>query len=282
MSIVFLSQTQDVIGHDRINPKTKEPHKPVGHYHRPSIWVDSVTGEPVQQEQDGIDPRDEHFSGTNGKTEDGYQTAWGFRYAGGTYSELSPPDCDTENVWYLRVDVEASTGKRHASLTVSPEIYLTHFDKESGGWQGSAGGTVTFSGVCFHQGILCISHSQEGDTWPETGYLDLTVQKAKISEESVKKYGAGFESNGASLTAESEHKYTTSYNQYKARGYRFILKLKVGIFNSISKYQDKSAEGDGQLMSERVQTDTAKAEYKYTDWLPCYCGDSKKPFDPYF
>lgn len=285
MSVMFLSQTPDGIGHNRIDPETEKPHKPVGHNHKPSIWVDAVTGKPVDTEDvgtdKGIDPREEHFSGTNGNTEDGYQTAWGFRYSGGTYSELSPPDCDTENVWYVRVNVEASTGKRHASLTVTPEIYLTHFNKDSGGWQGSGSGTVTFSGVCYHEPFFyywCSEVNREGDSWPDTGYLDLKVKKAKITKGEKKTFGVGFESNGAKLTAESEDTYETSYDDLQARGYRFILKLNTGFFSvssGIAELQDKSAEGNGQLMFKRIESDTARAEYKWTKWKTCPCGESK-------
>ncbi len=143
MSVMFLAQTKEVIGHDEAN------HKPPGHNHNPSVRVDSVTGAPVTT--GGVDPRDKHFSGTCGNTADGAQSAWGFRYGGGTFATSpSGPDCDTQNVWSLRVDVEASTGEKHARVEVTPSIYLTHFHKEKDGWQGAATGTVTFSEVNYH------------------------------------------------------------------------------------------------------------------------------------
>lgn len=277
MSVMFLAQTQDGIGHNEIDPKTEEPHEPPGHTHRPSIRVDTVTGDPVMQ--GGVDPRGKHFSGTCGNTEDGYQTAWGFKYGGGKYSTSpSGPDCDTQNVWYVRVNVETSTGQLHASITAEPEIYLEHFHKDEGFWQGTGGGTVKFSGVCFHRGILCIPASRDEVEWTETGYLDLKVKMAKISKEKTKKHGVGFQGRGVSLTAESEHKYEISYDELRARGYVLKIKLKAGFFtNSDARLQDKMAEGSGELLDKGIESDTARAEYKYSDWITCYCGDSKSP-----
>ena len=178
----------------------------------------------------------------------------------------------------MRVYAEASTGRWHASLTVTPEIYLTHYDEDEGSWQGSASGTVTFSGVCYHErGFYrrCVKYSRGTDSWPDSGYLDLKVQKAKIKKGDKRKFGVGFESNGANPTAESEHTYETSYDELQARGYRFILKLQVGWFSNIPNYQDKSAKGSGDLMNLQVQSDTARAEYKWTKWKPCPCDASQ-------
>ena len=289
MSVMFLAQTQDGIGHDDPYDPDKEnsppPHKPPGHTHYPSIYVHHITGKPL--DSGNCDPRGKHFSGTCGNLGDRDHSAWGFRYGGGTYAD-SPlgPDCDTQNVWYVRVNVEASTGKRHASVTVTPEIYLTHYDEDEGSWQGSASGTVTFSGVCYHEPFFyywCSEVNREGDAWPdteepETGYLDLKVQKAKITKGDKKTFGAGFESNGAKLTAVSENTYETSYDDLHARGYCFKLKLNTGFFSvssAIAELQDKSAEGNGQLMLKQIESDTARAEYKWTKWKNCPCGESK-------
>ena len=277
MSVVFLSQTsQDVIGHDEIDPNTAKAHEPPGHSHNPSVLVDSVTGNLVMS--GGVDPRGNHYSGTFGNTEDGYQSAWGFRYGGGTYA-MSPsgPDSDTQNVWYLRVNAETSAGKKHARVKVSPSIYFTQFHKDEESWQGAGTGTVTFSKVNFHMYTRCLSTSREGETWTDTGFIDLRVKKAKISKGKKKKYGVDFEKEFASLTAESEDTYTTFFDDLQARGYCFILELNAGFFdNYIPKFQDKSAEGSGRLNSEII-SDTAKAEYKWTKWGSCSCGESKSP-----
>ena len=278
MSVVLLSQTPDVIGHNEIDPDTEKPHKPPGHAHDPSVKVDSE-GNPVST--GGEDPRGNHYSGICGETKDGYQTAWGFRYGGGTYADSpSGPDCDTQNVWYIRVDTVASTGSKSASVEVTPSIYLIHYDKKEGSWQGDAEGKVSFSEVNFHKSTFfagCLGYSRGTDSWSETGFLDLTVKSEEITEEDVKEYGLGFESNGAKLTANSKHSYTTKYNDLRARGYRFLLKLNAGYYDNIAGYQDKDATGKGQLMNGQVKSGAATAEYRWTRWKPCYCGESKEP-----
>lgn len=276
MSVMFLAQTPDGIGHNEIDPETEEAHEPPGHTHDPSTNVDPNTGEPVTT--GGEDPRGNHYSGICGNTEDGYQHAWGFRYGGGTYStSTTGPDNDTQNVWYIRVDAVASTGSRDASITVTPSIYLTHFHKKEDSWQGSAEGSASFSGVCYHTGLLCIEHSRSGDSWTATGFLDLTVKDAEIEEQETREYGGGFESNGASLTANSKHSYTTKYKDLHARGYRFIIELKGSFFDKYPKLQDKDASGSGQLTGGEVQSGTAAAAYRFTEWKKCYCGESKTP-----
>ncbi|RKU17163.1 hypothetical protein C6501_04480 [Candidatus Poribacteria bacterium] len=270
MSVMFLAQTPDGIGHD-----ASEGHKDESHTHNPSTNVDPETGEPVTS--GGCDPRGNHYSGKNGNIWNGYQHAWGFRYGVGTYS-TSPrgPDYDTENVWYLRVDAVASTGSMEASVSVTPSIYLEHFDKKEASWQGSARGRVKFSNVCFHWDVFwkCYEHNLEGNKWEATGFLDLKVKDEEIQEGNKKEYGGGFEGHGVKLTANSEDSYTTKYDELRARGYRFLLKLKGGF---LSQFQDKWADGNGQLAGGDVQSGTARAAYKFTDWKRCYCGESKKP-----
>ena len=230
MSVMLLAQTQDVIGHNKIDPNTEEPHKPPGHDHKPSVRVDSDTGAPVTT--GGVDPRGKHFSGTCGKTEEGAQSGWGFRYYGGKYSPSSSgPDCDTQNVYSVSITADDSTGKRHARVSVTPGInQLRQFPDEEDNWQGSATGTVTFSEVNFHGGFLCIRYGRLGDTRTDTGFIDLAIKTQEISEGEKKVYGTGFESHGAKLTANSEHSYTASSDELHARGYRFLVEFKGGLF----------------------------------------------------
>ena len=283
MSVMFLAQTPDGIGHDDPYDPNDEnsppPHKPVGHTHRPSIRVDAGTGNPVST--GGVDPRKQHFSGRCGETGDRVQSAWGFRYGGGTFapSPTGNPDDDTQNVWSLHVNVEASTEINSARVVVTPGIYLTHFHRNTGSWQGTGSGTVKFSGVCYHSRVLwkCLEHSIEGDFWKESGFIDIKVSKASISKGIKKTYGMGFESHGAKLTSESVNTYTTSYDDLYARGYKFTLELKGNQYGYMPHYQTKWARGSGQLMLEHVKSDTARAKYKFDDWLRCYCGDSKTP-----
>ncbi len=280
MSVVFLAQVQEGIGHSKpYDPNVENsppPHKPPGHTHKPSIKVDS-NGNPVTS--GGCDPRGNLYSGTCGNAREGYLTAWGIRYWGGKYSP-SPGDEDnaTQNVYAVRIDIEASTGSRHARVKVTPGIdQLRQYPYTTGNWQGAASGLVKFSGVCFHTGLLCIKHSRSGDYWRDTGFIDMAVSIEKISKGEKKTYGAGFESNGASLTANSEHTYTASYEQLNARGYRFLIELKGSWWDSYPKLQNKYAIGDGQLMDDHIKSETASAIYNFTDWEDCYCGDSKEP-----
>ncbi len=280
MSVMFLAQTPDGIGHDKSNEENGPPHKPPGHTHNSSTNVDS-DGNPVTS--GGCDPRGNHYSGDCGIGSE-HATAWGFRYYAGKYSP-SPGDEDnaTQNVFAVRVDAEASTGSNHARVTVTPGIdQLRQFPDTSGNWQGSAEGSVSFSGVCFHERVIlapfwCFEHNQAGDSWSDTGFIDLEVKNSKISKGEKKEYGAGFESNGAKLTANSEHSYTTSYDELHARGYRFMIELKGGFFAWITVFQDKDASGKGQLKNEHIVSNTATAAYRYTRWKTCYCGKSKTP-----
>ena len=172
MSVMFLAQTQNGIGHDDPydpnDPKSPPPHKPPGHTHLPSIYVDNETGEPKKLKNGGVDPHGNHYSGDNNVGGE-YSTAWGFEYSGGTYAD-SPTglDNDKQNVWYIRVDTVASTGRDHASLEVTPSIYLTHYDKKEASWQGHAEGRVSFSGACFHVfGFSsCVEYSKAAARWP--------------------------------------------------------------------------------------------------------------------
>ncbi len=54
MSVMFLAQTPDGIGHNREDPNTGAPHKPPGHTHNSAAKVDSK-GKPVST--GGQDPR---------------------------------------------------------------------------------------------------------------------------------------------------------------------------------------------------------------------------------
>ena len=278
MSVVLLSQTPDVIGHNKSNEEGGPPHKPPGHTHKPSVRVNSITGKP---EKGGEDPRGNHYSGICGETKDGYQTAWGMRYYGGKYSP-SPGDEDnaTQNVFAVRVDAVASTGTNHASIKVTPGIdQLRQYPDTSGNWQGDAEGSASFSAVNYHLTNLwwCDEHSNVGDSWSATGFIDLEVRNEKIKEGEKKEYGGGFESNGAKLTANSEHSYETSYDKLRARGYRFIIELKAGFWSTTHLFQDKDATGWGQLKDRHIISDTATAEYRWTKWKKCYCEKSKSP-----
>lgn len=238
--------------------------------------MDPVKGYPVSK--GGVDPRGNHYSGTCGLGSEN-ASAWGFKYGGGTYATSpSGPDNDTQNVWYIRVDTVASTGERHASVEVTPSIYLTHFHETNSSWQGNAEGKVSFSGVCYHVGLywVCFEESNAGDSWSTTGFLDLVVKDAEITKGEKKEFGGGFEGNGAKLTANSEHSYSAKYNDLRARGYRFLLKLRAGFWSTTHHYQDKDATGSGHLMN-KIKSDTATAEYRWTDWEDCYCGESKRP-----
>ena len=286
MSVVLLSQTPDVIGHNRTDPNTEQPHKTPGHEHKPSIKVDS-DGNIVST--GGEDPRGNHYSGNCGLgTENA--SAWGFRYYAGLYTySATGPDNDTQNVYSVRITADASTGAGHARVTVTPGIDqmeyldLTQYPDERAPWQGDATGTVTFSKVDYHRKKFldsgCDEVSAKKDTWTDTGFLNLIVKKVNITKGKKKTYGAGFSSNGATLTANSEHSYTASADEREARGYRFLLELNG---TGVSKYQDKRAEGNGKLNDEEVQSGDVYAVYKWTKWKECYCGDSVTPDVPWW
>ena len=285
MSVMLLAQTQDVIGHDKA-----AGHKDDSHTHQSSANVHPVTGLPVTT--GGEDPRNNHYSGDcrNGGEPAQGDSAWGFRYYGGKYSP-SPGDEDnaTQNVYAVRVDVYASTSAGKASVTVTPGIdQLRQFPGTEGNWQGVAEGAVSFSGVCYHvpryvfgSYLECIPVYREGDSWSESGFIDLDIKNTEIKEGKKRALGSGFESNGANLTAHSEHSYETEYVELHARGYRFKLELKgdwvdwLFGWNSAPK-QAKDASGNGHLQSRNILSNTAIAKYRWDDDHECP-GDDEYP-----
>ena len=288
MSVMFLAQTPDGIGHNREDPNTGAPHKPPGHTHNPAAKVDSK-GKPVST--GGQDPRGKHYSGNDGiGTENA--SAWGIRYYPGLYNHsANGPNSDTQNVYSVSVTANASTGERHARVTVTPGVDqieyldLTQYPDERATWQGVATGTVTFSPVNYHARKRlsksgCREVSIKKDTWTETAFLNLIVKKVNIARGDKRTYGGGFSSNVVTLTATSEHSYTASSDEREARGYQFLLQLKA-IADGVSKYQDKSATGSGKLNDTEVWSGDVTAAYKWTKWKECYCKSSRTPDEPW-
>lgn len=303
MSVMFLAQTQDGIGHD------KPPGHTGSHTHDPSIRVD-WNGNRVQS--GGEDPRDNTYIGGDGWLwSHGCASSWGKRYYGGNYTtNVNDRSKEKQNVYSLSIYASASADAFTCSASVSPSISgLDFYPDSTGDWQGVGTISLSFNSFTYHVpqykwswGKRIYLHCEEEDVDssackpdPYTHQISVHVDTANITVKTSTSLDIGVSgeivSASGNITNGSE---VTFNNVLYARGfgieatlgerpsqdvinYEILNAHALGMGNPPFEKQTKYASAVGHLADNEVYTPEAFAAYVGQDDHQCPEGSGSTP-----
>ena len=297
MSVMFLAQTQDGIGHDKASGHTDSPHT-----HDPSFRVNS---DGTLASSGGCDPRGNLYSGVCGAFYNEYVASWGFRYYGGKYTTNTNNPADAkQNLYQIRVDATASASYYYCQAAVKPSItYLKFFPENDGFWQGT--GTIHLSYGCityhvpqYEQNIWgdkiyihCHEETRDGTTIkpnPTVHDISLIVDTANITGKTSTALDMGVTgnvinasgniTNGTEVTF-SDVLFARGFGIELSLGYPFYEEINIRasrVFadiklhgNPIPEKQNKTAWAFGHLSDGEVTSNVAMSIYRGLNLHDC-------------
>ncbi len=253
MSVMFLAQTQDGLGH------SKNMHDPV-------FDVDS-TGNEVEK-GNGNDPRGRRFMNTDGSVV-GTVTGEGWYYRGGLLNGATeaqtndpnhpghPGDTTDQMIYVLKCNARGYVGSWYCEAKIEPSIsYVYALPQRAVTFQGWGKISLKFSNVCYHKvkgpfwNRSCEEKEREGTLWKTGQAISIKVTLNEYAEKRTGSFGGNVGVDYASISAGYTHGSEEKYSDLYARG--FGIKASLLGSDSVVLKQDKSADASGYVENART------------------------------
>ena len=280
MSVVFLAQTQDGLGHSKNS-------------HDPAFHVDSA-GISTGYDRNHDDPRELSFqdSGTCGP---GHNWGEGWYYKGGELNGVSmaatndpdhrdhPVDTTMQQVYTLRVRAWCMAGDFYCKAGLKPSLDdVDALPLEDAEFQGSGTIELEFSSVNYHRirgGFWyrkCVEYTREGTSWgPVKRSIWIKIKKKeKISKNTTSIDVLPIGDHGQ-VSASYTHGYEEKKNDLHARGFGFAASIYGDLLpgfviseeDPVVYKQDKSSYAAGYI--EKADSGEVCALYMGVDDHTC-------------
>lgn len=253
MSVMFLAQTQDGIGH------SANEHDPVFH-------VDG-NGNEVAFGQ-GNDPRGLSFGKSSDGSVIGELWSEGWQYGGGLLNGATeeqtndptkaghPSDDTDQAIYILQIGADCYAGHYSCRSEIKPSVkYVDVLAPRRHTFQGWGSVELIFSGVCYQEvvgGGLLSPYSYEEREREETRWSagQAVLVKVTLNEYAEKRtgsWGAGITQGDGTISASYSHEYEEKHNDLHARGFGIKAKLTATSYDDVIYKQDKYAGASGYL-----------------------------------
>ena len=252
MSVMFLAQTQDGIGH------SANDHDPVFH-------VDG-SGNEVAFGQ-GNDPRGRSFWKSSDGSYIGYVWSEGWQYEGGLLNgstedqtndptNTGHPGDDTDHAIYaLQIRADCNAFLNMCVSEIKPSIkYVDVLPPRRHTFQGWGSVELIFSGLCYSEKLLGSDgryyekeHTIEETRWEEGQAILVKVTLNEYADKRTSSWGAGLTQGPLTLSTSYSHGYEEKHNDLHARGFGIKAQLSYSKFDKISFMRDKYAGASGYL-----------------------------------
>jgi len=248
MSVMFLAQTPDGIGHS-------------ANMHDPQFDVDSSGNEVAQGE--GDDPRGRSFWNSDGSVI-GYAWGEGWQYEGGLINGATedqtndpnnpghPSDDKDQMIYVLQVRADCYAGGYSCRSEIKPSLsYVRALPPRRNTFGGWGSISLEFSHVCYHEVVRdglfasprCEEREREKTAWSggQSIFIDVTLN------EYAEKRSGSFGLSLKGVTASYTHEYQEKYSDLRARGFGIKAKLTGDPFDEVIWKQDKYAGASGYV-----------------------------------
>ncbi len=252
MSVMFLAQTQDGIGH------SANMHDPVFH-------VDG-SGNEVAFGQ-GNDPRGRSFWKCSDGSYIGYMWSEGWQYEGGLLNGATedqtndpnntghPRDDKDQSIYALQIRLDCNAYFNVCQSEIKPSIkYVDVLPPRRHTFQGWGSVELIFSGLCYSEECLGSDgnyHEREIEieetNWAEGQAILAKVTLNEYADKRTGSWGAGLTQGPLAVSASYSHGYEEKHNDLHARGFGIKAKLSYSRFDKIAFIRDKYAGASGYL-----------------------------------
>ncbi len=252
MSVMFLAQTQDGIGHS-------------ANMHDPVIHVDG-SGNEVAFGQ-GNDPRGRSFWKCSNGANIGNMWSEGWQYEGGLLNGATedqtndptnsghPRDDKDQSIYVLQIRLDCNAYSNGCRSEIKPSIkYVDVLPRRDQTFQGWGSVELIFSGLCYQEERLgsdgrYYKHDVtiEETRWEKGEAIFLKVTLNEYADKRTGSWGAGLTQGPFSLSTSFSHEFEEKYNDLHARGFGLKAKLSYSRFDKIAFIRDKYAGASGYL-----------------------------------